>query len=855
VFARRLRDRLPPYMVPAFVEEMPAIPLLPNGKVDRKSLPAPSGSRLGVVGGDYEEPKTDIERRIAEKLGLLLGMDTVSVTDDFFLDLGAHSLIVARLVSTLRQNPDMACLGLSDLYQYPTIRDLARYIKQEQERQRPRSDQQIVRPFFRASTFRVWMCGVLQVTSLVLVSALYSMPGLWIVNQLIRKINWNHPDYLMVTGLVGLGIGVSLLLALVLPVVSKWVLVGRVQPGIYPLWGWFFLRFWLVDKMMAMAPLALMNGTPLLSAYYRLLGAKIGRQVIIASPLLHLPDLVTIGSETAVNTGSHIFCYQVEQNRLCIEPVHIGEKCIIGSSSVLMPGAAMEDGAELGAQSFLGAGENIPAGNLFSGSPARMASSRATKEDAENNVPVDPGRMAGLWTAQGIVVLGVMLVPLTASLPSIIVSIISYELLGIPGLFLAAPIIGLLFVLCLSGLIVIVKKMVLPTIRPGSYPIRSFLYIRKWFVDRLMEMSLGMTNSLYATLYLAPFLRLLGAKIGRMAEISTLSHITPDLLAIEDESFVADIAHVGPAILGGGQFQLAPVHIGKRSFIGNAAFVPGNTKVGDNSLIGVLSVPPDREVPADTTWLGAPPLHLPEREQSKSFPEHLTFAPTRTLYLRRLGYEYFRVTLPATISYLGSVVLLMSAIFLLIVYSVPVTALLLVPMGLLVGCALTLTVAAFKRLLIGSYRPKVRPMWSSFVWRSELVTALYENVVVPWLLAGLTGTPFMGPVFRLFGATIGRRCYLETTFLTEFDLVEVGDDCAIGQACSLQTHLFEDRVMKMSRLRIGDRCTIGPRAVILYDSTLEDGVELDGLSLVMKGETLAGHSRWQGSPARRKELS
>jgi len=851
--ARRLRDRLPPYMVPAFVEEMQTIPLLANGKVDRNSLPAPSGSRLGVGTEACEEPATDVERLIAKELGLLLGLEKLSVTDDIFLDLGAHSLIVARLVSTLRQDPALSCLGLSDLYQYPTIRNLGRYIEKEQKKTQPRSARRIVEPFVRASNFRVWICGALQVVSLVLVSALYAMPGLWIFNRLIKTINWNHPDYSLVAGLIALGTGLSLLLSLVLPVVGKWALLGRVQAGIYPLWSGFFLRFWLVDKMLAMAPLALMSGTPLLCVYYRLLGAGIGKNVIIASPLLHLPDMVTIGSDTAVNTDSHIFCYQVKRNRIYIEPIHIGKNCIIGSNSVLMPGCALEDGAGLGDQALLGTGERIQAGEFFAGSPARPASRPQTGSASPKNVPVASGRTAGLWAAQSVAILAVMLVPPAASLPSILVSIIACKLLGMPGLFLAAPVIGLLFVLCLSALIILLKKMVLPTIRPGRYPVRSLFYIRKWFVDRLMDMSLGMTNSLYATLYLAPFLRLLGAKIGRLAEISTLSHVTPDLLAIEDESFVADIAHVGPAVIADGYFTLAPVRVGKRSFIGNAALVPGNTKIADNTLIGVLSVPPEQKVPADTTWLGSPPLCLPEREQSEPFPEHLTFAPTRTLYLRRLGYEYFRVTLPATFAYAGSVVLFLSAYILLAGFSIPMAALLLAPVGLLVGLALTLLVAAIKKLLIGTYQPKVRPMWSPFVWRSELVTALYENIVVPWLLAGLTGTPFMAPLLRLFGARIGHRCFMETTFLTEFDLVEVGDDCAVGPACSLQTHLFEDRVMKMSRLRIGNRCSVGPRSVILYDSTLEDGVILDGLSLVMKGETLSGTSHWQGSPARRKE--
>jgi len=60
--------------------------------------------------------------------------------------------------------------------------------------------------------------------------------------------------------------------------------------------------------------------------------------------------------------------------------------------------------------------------------------------------------------------------------------------------------------------------------------------------------------------------------------------------------------------------------------------------------------------------------------------------------------------------------------------------------------------------------------------------------------------------------------------------------------------------MKMSRLRIGNRCSIGPRAVVLYDAILEDDVWLDGLSLVMNGETLSQGTSWRGSPASRLYL-
>ena len=72
----------------------------------------------------------------------------------------------------------------------------------------------------------------------------------------------------------------------------------------------------------------------------------------------------------------------------------------------------------------------------------------------------------------------------------------------------------------------------------------------------------------------------------------------------------------------------------------------------------------------------------------------------------------------------------------------------------------------------------------------------------------------------------------------------------IGGTTSLQTHLFEDRVMKMSTVTVGAGCTVGSRAVVLYDAELGAGAELDALSLAMKGEVLPAGSRWRGIPAR-----
>jgi len=155
-------------------------------------------------------------------------------------------------------------------------------------------------------------------------------------------------------------------------------------------------------------------------------------------------------------------------------------------------------------------------------------------------------------------------------------------------------------------------------------------------------------------------------------------------------------------------------------------------------------------------------------------------------------------------------------------------------------------VALAKWLVIGRYRPFVRPLWSTFIWRLEFVNALYEFLATLLALGAIQGTPLLPWYQRLLGAHIGGGVYLHTTGLLEWDL---GDRAALNDDCVLQTHLFEDRVLKASSLRIGADCSVGATSVVLYDSMMEDGARLDALSLVMKGETLPAGTAWAGIPA------
>ena len=119
---RHLKATLPDYMVPAAFVALPALPLTENGKVDRRALPAPGGSRPDLDGA-FVAPRTEVEAQVAAIWAAVLDLDEVGVHDNFF-DLGGHSLLATRAVSRLRETFGVD-LPLRPLFENPTVAGLA----------------------------------------------------------------------------------------------------------------------------------------------------------------------------------------------------------------------------------------------------------------------------------------------------------------------------------------------------------------------------------------------------------------------------------------------------------------------------------------------------------------------------------------------------------------------------------------------------------------------------------------------------------------------------------------------------------------------------------------------------------
>jgi non-ribosomal peptide synthetase-like protein len=400
--------------------------------------------------------------------------------------------------------------------------------------------------------------------------------------------------------------------------------------------------------------------------------------------------------------------------------------------------------------------------------------------------------------------------------------------------------------------IVAAKWLLLGRVTAGRYQLDNGFYLRHWFCDRLLHTSLDLLFPAYSTLYLPPWLRLLGARLGKRAEVSTIMHFTPDLLEIGEEAFVADAASVGAANVSAGFLELLPVKIGPQSFIGNSAVVAGGTELGEKCLIGCLSIPPQRpqdRLRVDASWMGSPAVFLPNRLINTRFADEFTYRPPKKLYVVRLSIELLRMILPGTVLVATSIVLMYMASEVGEALSWPEFIAVFPLFSVVLGLVAVAFTIAMKWLIIGRYRAGESPLWSTFVWRSELVTALHDYLATPTFLSMLRGTPFLSWYLRAMGAKVGSDVYFDSTYMTEFDLIDIGSNCYINTDCDLQTHLFEDRVMKMSHVRLGERCSAGAFSLVLYDTMLNDGTVLAPLSLVLKGETLSpAAGRWIGSP-------
>lgn len=827
-----LLERLPASLVPALAV-VDDLPTRTSGKVDRDALPWPLPTAAGTGTGTEDDVAAlgETAAWLAGKWREALGLP-VTADSDFFA-LGGTSLAAAKLVSVLRER--YPGVSVAEIYGRPRLLDLAAHL--DDLGGGPREERRV-----RPTPRRAGAVQLLVLAVLYTLGGVRWMLGLAAADNVIGPLPWApHTSWWLVLG--GWLVLSSAAGRVAIGSAAARLLTAGMRPGAYPRGGPVHLRLWAAERTVAMFNIASLLGTPWARYYARALGCRVGRDID-----LHTTPPVTgmarFGDGCAVEPEADVAGWWLDGDVLHLGGVEVGAGARVGTRSTLMPGARIGDGADIAPGScVLG---DVPDHQQWHGSPARPVTGAPP---AGEGWPRPDHRRSRRWDlAYALALPAFSMLPLIAAAPALwmtyaavrgegTLTTVVVRLLGLTPLLMVVGVAGY------AGLIVVLVRLFSLPVRPGFHRAHGGVAFCTWIVSGLMNTARGALFPFYASLFTPVWLRLLGARVGRRVEASTVLAL-PGLLRADDGAFLADDALVAPFELRGGWLRLGAARVGRRAFVGNSGIVGPGRELPDHALIGVLSDAPAHAEPG-TSWTGRPGFAMP-RVADQADPGR-TYDPPHRLVLARSAVELCRVVPVLCAALLGAASFAaLQAVFTAYGLLAGAAACGVVTLG--AGVIALLVTTAAKWILVGRFRPGEHPLWSPFVWRNELYDTFVEELAMPWLGTTLTGTPFLNLWLRTLGARIGRGVWCESHWLPEADLVRVDDGASVNRGCVLQTHLFHDRLMRLDAVHVGEGATLGPHSIVLPGSVLGAGACVGASSLVMRGEGVPAGSRWVGNP-------
>lgn len=833
-----LLANLPAALIP-LLTVVDSLPTKTSGKVDRNALPWPLAG-AGAAEADAAPLNLPADAAwIVEQWSAVLGSPVTSLDADFFA-YGGGSLSAAQLVSALRRR--YPTVTVADIYATPRVGALVELARLSNPggASGPAAERTVRPTALKSQIFQTLMGGPLYVLVgmrwLTYVMAannlLFALAGF----SAAPTVSW---WWVAASWLVFVSPAGRMLIA----VGSARFLLRGVQPGTYPRSGRVHLRLWLAEQIQDLAGAISLASAPFVPYYARALGAKIGRDVQLHS-LPPVTGLLTLGPGANVEPEVDLSGWWIDGDSVHIGAVRIGAGATVGARSTLMPGASIGAGAQVEPGSaVLG---KVKAGHLVAGSPAqRRGKAKHTYPDA----PPQSRRLGRLWFAGFAAASAVLaLLPFISAGVAILVGlpfIQGSSSLGaaLPGLAAALVPAALAWFLTNGLLILGATRLLGIGLTAGYHRVRSRVGWQVWATERVLDLARDLLFPIYASLFTPIWLRLLGAKIGKNVEASTVLLI-PKMTTVGEGAFLADDTMVASYELDGGWLRVAPAKIGRRSFLGNSGMTAAGRNVPKNSLVAVLSATPAK-AKSGTSWLGSPPARL--RRTAISTDDSRTFEPPFKLKVARTLWELGRFV-PVFLTVAIAVAAMLAFDWLATTLNYGIAALLSGVVMLVAGAVAAASSVVAKWVLVGRIRAGEHPLWSSFIWRNEVVDTFIEMVSAPWFARSATGTPALVWWLRALGAKIGTGTWCESYWLPEADLVSLGRNSTVNRGCVVQTHLFHDRVMSLDAVTLEDGATMGPHGVILPQASIGAGGTVGPASLVMRGESVPNATYWMGNP-------
>ncbi|MDF2267631.1 phosphopantetheine-binding protein [Streptomyces coacervatus] len=802
---------------------------------------------------------TGTENVLAEVLSGVVSKEHIPVDSHFFDDLGANSLTMAHFCARVRKHPDLPSVSMKDVYGHPTIRSLAAALDTAPAPPPAPAGTGTPAPL-PGSTPRYLLCGALQ----FLVFAAYCLLAGLVMG---RGYEWiSAVDGVVDVYLRSLVFGAAVFAgACIVPVVAKWLLVGRWKETEFPVWSLAYVRFWTVKALLHANPMILFAGSPLYVLYLRALGARIGKGVTILSHSVPVcTDLLTVGAGTVIRKDSFLLCYQAQAGRIRTGRVTLGSEVYVGEKTVLDIGTTMGDGAQLGHSSALYGGATVPAGERWHGSPAE-------RTDVDY-VRIPPAHCSTLRRAAyglaGLLQMLVIYVPLAVGGTYLLLTLVpaldklldpTAEDLGSAAFYAEALGFSLAayagFLVLGLAAVSLLPRALSPLLRPDRvYPLYGFRYSVQRAIAR-------MTNIKFFkwlcgdSSYIVPYLRAIGYDLSTVEQTGSnfgteVQHETPYLATVGSGTMVADGLSIVNADFSGTSFRISRATIGPHNFLGNNIAYPSGGRTGDNCLLATkVMVPLDGELREGVGLLGSPPFEIPRTvERDTRFDDLREGAELQRRLARKNRFNLRSMGLFLFVRWLDWFMLSMIGFAAFDLYGAHGTV-----GGLLIGASLILGLAfstgyyVLVERLIGRFRPlepKLCSIYDPYFWWHERLWKVPDNHLVVF-----NGTPFKNLVWRLLGVRLGRRVFDDGCYITERTLASIGDDCTLAAHTKVQAHSQEDGTFKSEHITIGAGCTLGTGALVHYGVSMGDGAVLAPDSFLMKGEEMPPGAHWGGNPA------
>ena len=817
-----------------------------------------------------------LEGAFAEVLAGVLDVGEVSVDGHFFDDLGADSMLMARFCARVRKRSDLPSVSMKDVYRCPTISSLAASASPSAsalvEVTTSAAGATAARPQVAGpvgttdpmGTAHYLLCGALQFLCFV---------GYVYLTALVTTLSFDWvsagsglPE---IYGRAVVSAGAMFLGACLLPILAKWVLIGRWAPGRIRIWSLAYVRFWIVKTLVRSNPLLLVAGgrshtsgsSPLYVLYLRALGARIGRNVAIFSRNMPVcTDLLTIGDGTVIRKDALFSGYHAQAGMIYIGAITLGRDVVVGEVTVLDIDTSLGDGAQLGHASSLHVGQSVPVGERWHGSPAQPT-------DVDYRT-VEPARCGGVRRAAHAVMqlLTALLVYLPLTMSAAFYVLADFPLLSrldtAPLAFtswtfyrdalIVSAVLFLGFVVGALLVVLTVPRLLNLVIKPDRvYPLYGFHYSVHRAIGRLTNVKF-FTYLFGDSSYIVHYLRALGYDLSIVEQTGSnfgtdVRHETPFHVSVGRGTMVADGLSIINADFSNTSFRVSRVSIGAHSFLGNRIAYPARSRIGENCLLATkVLIPTDGPLRRDVGLLGAPSFPIPRTVDRDGQLGPRSAATLRRRLRAKNRYNRRTIALALLVRWLyvlGLTLLGISAADYYRMIGVSAVAAELVLATLFTAAYFVLVERAAVRFR--ALRPRFcsiyHPYFSGTNASGNSSSLLFDRM--------LAGTPFKNLVSRLLGVRIGRRVFDDGLLMTERTLVDIGDHCTLNAEAVIQCHSQEDGHFKSDRTTIGAGCTLGVAAFVHYGVNLGDGAVLDSGSFLMKGEEVPPRTQWGGNPA------